>query len=164
MSNLPFDPAAFLDATTTEANERRQPLPVENPDHPNGLYIATIGELKPPKSGTIEKGERTGQPWVSMQIPLKIDVPAVLQESLKLPPQLTFTDGVFLDLTPNGTEDNAPGKNRRKRAYRDATGTNVAGEPFKWRDLQGRVVAVQISHRVLDDGAVMEEIKNILPA
>lgn len=141
-----FDPKVFLDVQQTEVNERRQLLPVENPADPNGWYLAQIGEIEP-TSGVMEKGERAGQPWLSMVIPLKVDVPPELRDSLKLPAQLTLTDRAFVDLTPDGKGiDNAPGRNMRQKEYREATGLNIAGEPFAWRMLTGRLVKVKIFH------------------
>lgn len=156
-----FDPNVFLDAQQTEVNEKRPPLPTENPDDPNGLYTAVIGEIKT-DAGTIGKGEKIGQPWVSMVIPLRIQVPGVIQ-ALGLPEELTITDRAFLDLTPQGGIDNAKGKNRQQRAYRDATGTNVPGEAFAWRMLTGRVVKVKIAHELYQE-SLQEKIAAILPS
>lgn len=155
-----FDPSVFLDAQVNEANEKRPPLPTENPDDANGLYLAVIGEIKT-DSGTIGKGDRTGQPWASMLIPLRIQVPPVVQ-ALGLPPELTITDRAFLDLTPQGSLDNGKGKNRRQKDYRDATGQNTAGVPWAWRMLQGRTVKVKINHELYQD-QIQERPGAILP-
>lgn len=155
-----FDPATFLDAPQTEVNERRPPLPTENPDDPNGLYLAVIGEITS-QSGTIGKGDRTGQPWVSMVIPLKIQVPAALREQ-GLPPELQITDRAFLDLTEQGSIDNSKGKNRQQKAYRDATGMNKAGETFAWRMLSGKMVKVKVTHELYNE-QVQERISAVLP-
>ncbi len=158
-----FDPNQFLDAQQTEVNEKRPPLPVENPEAEDGLYIAQIGEIKT-DSGTIGKGDRTGEPWVSVLVPLKIDVPPQLRDALKLPPQLTLTDRVFLDLLPSGAGiDNAPGKNRGQKNYREATGMNVAGEAFAWRMLSGKVVKLKITHEMYQE-AIQERIAGVFAA
>lgn len=156
-----FDPNTFLDAQTTEVNEKRPPIPAENPEDSNGLYTAVIGEIKA-DSGTIGKGENIGKPWVSMVIPLRIQVPASVQ-ALGVPKELTLTDRAFLDLTPQGGLDNSKGKNRRQKDYRDATGTNVAGQPFAWRMLQGKIVKVKVTHELYND-AVQERVSSILPS
>ena len=156
-----FDPAKFLDAQQTEVNEKRPPLPVENPDATDGMYVAVIGEITA-ESGTIGKGERTGQPWLSMVVPLRLQVPAAVQ-ALGLPPELTLTDRAFIDLTPQGSIDNAKGKNRQQRAYREATGTNKAGEAFAWRMLQGKVVKVKINHELYNE-QIQERVGAILPS
>lgn len=155
-----FSPDSFLDATSDQPNERRQPLPVENPASSDGLYVAVIGTIKT-EAGTIEKGDNAGQPWLAMLIPLKIDVPAQLQESLKLPAQLTFTDRAFIDLTPQRTVDNAPGKNRRQRQYRDALDMNKSGDVWSWRKAEGQVVKVRIKHEMYE-GQPNERIETIL--
>lgn len=153
-----FDPSVFLDAQITEANEKRPPLPAENPATPDGLYLAVVGEVKT-AAGTIEKGDRAGQPWVSMIVPLRIQVPAEVQ-ALGINPELTLSDRVFLDLTPQGSLDNSKGKNRGQRNYREATGLNKPGEVFAWKMLQGRTVRVKLSHE-LYDGAVQERVAGV---
>lgn len=147
-----FDPAAFLDAQQTEENTKRPALPPENPEDPNGLYMAVIGEIKS-TAGTISKGDRIGQPWVGMVIPLKLQIPASVQ-ALGIPAELTLTDRAFLDLTPQGGLDNGIGKNRAQKSYRDATDTNVAGEAFSWRMLQGRTVKVKVVHELYNEQIV----------
>lgn len=156
-----FDPNVFLDAQQTEVNEKRPPLDTENPADPNGLYMAVIGEITT-ASGTIGKGDRTGQPWISMVIPLRVQVPAELQAA-GLPKELTLTDRAFLDLTPQGGIDNSKGKNRQQRAYRDATGLNNPGDAFAWRMLQGRTVKIKVSHEMYE-GNVQERVAQILPS
>lgn len=156
-----FDPQQFLDAQITEANEKRPPLPIENPASSDGLYTAVIGDIKM-ESGTIGKGDRNGQAWLSAIIPLVIEVPAQLRDSMKLPPTLQLTDRAFLDLTPDEKGlDNSPGKNRRQKVYREATDLNKPGDVFAWRMLQGKVVKVQITHEIYND-AVQERIGNVL--
>ena len=156
-----FDPSVFLDAQVNEVNEKRPPLPVDNPDDENGLYMAVIGEIKA-DSGIVGKGDNAGKPWVSMIIPLRIQVPAVIQ-ALGIPAELTLTDRAFLDLTPQGGLDNSKGKNRRQKDYRDATGTNVAGVAFAWRQLQGKVIKVKISHELYQD-QIQERPGLVLPS
>ena len=155
-----FDPNIFLDAQTTEANEKRATIPVENPDSEDGLYTAVIGEIKT-DSGTIGKGDNIGQPWISMIIPLKLQFGPKVQV-LELPAEFQLTDRAFLDLTPEGNLDNAKGKNRQQRTYREATGLNQPGEPFAWRMLEGRIVKVKLSHE-LWEGEIQERIAQIFP-
>lgn len=160
MSTSVFDPSVFLDAQINEANEKRPPLPTENPDDASGLYLAVIGEIKT-DSGTVSKGDNAGKPWISMLIPLRIQVPSSVQ-GLGIPPELTLTDRAFLDLNAQGGLDNTKGKNRRQRTYRDATGTNVAGVPWSWRQLQGKTVRVKVTHELYQD-AIQERVADILP-
>jgi len=156
-----FDPNVFLDAQQTEVNEKRPPLPTENPEAEDGLYLAVIGEIKT-DAGTIGKGERVGQPWISMVIPSRIQVPSSVQ-GLGLPPELTISDRAFLDLTPQGGIDNGKGKNRQQRVYREATGNNVPGTPFAWRMLTGATVKVKIAHELYNE-AIVEKVAQILPS
>lgn len=152
-----FDPAAFLATQQTEVNEERPRIPVD-------LYTAVIGELNPEKikTGTYGKGERIGQPWMSMPVPLKLQLPAEVQ-ALGLPAEFQLTDNVFIDLTASGGIDNAKGRNTRQLEYRKATGTNNPGEPFSWLMLQGRPVKVQVKHEMYE-GRIMEKVGVILPA
>jgi hypothetical protein len=161
MNASPFDPQAFLDAQQTEVNEERALLPTENPADPNGLYLAVIGEIKT-STGIIGKGEKQGQPWVSINVPLRIQVPSEAQAG-GIPPELTITDRAFIDLTPSGSIDNGKGKNRAQRSYREATGMNTPGEPFAWRMLTGRTVKVKIVHEPYQD-RFLEKAAAILPA
>lgn len=161
MSQAPsgFDPQQFLQAQITEVNERRNPLPVQNPETSDGKYLGVIGTIKT-DSGTIEKGDRAGQPWLAMLVPIKIDVPSQLQQSLKLPPTLTLTDRVFIDLTADGKGiDNAPGRNRRQKEYREALDLNKPGDVWSWQKAEGQVVKVELKHRMTPDGYVSEDIQ-----
>lgn len=158
-SSSAFNPSVFLEAQTAEVNEKRPPFPPENPDSADGLYTAVIGEITT-DSGLIGKGDRVGQPWISMIIPLKIEVPQKLQDALKFGPSFTLTDRAFLDLTPQGTLDNAPGKNRQQRNYREACDLNKPGDVFAWRMLTGRVVKVKVAHEVYE-GNVQERVAGI---
>jgi len=156
-----FDPAVFLDAQQSEVNEKRDPIPTENPDDPNGLYTAMIAEVEAGKSGTYEKGDRAGQPWAMMNVKLKLQIPPALQAK-GLPADFQMTDRVFIDLTAQGSIDNSKGKNNGQRRYRDATGLNKPGEPFSWRMLQGKPVKVKITHE-LYEGTIQERIGGVLP-
>ena len=155
-----FDPNIFLDATTQDANEKRPNIPEQNPEDPNGLYTALIGEIKT-DSGTIEKGDNAGKPWISMVVPLKLQLPPAVQ-ALGLPAEFQLTDRVFLDLTDSGSLDNSRGKNNGQRKYREATGTNVPGQTFAWRQLQGKMVKVKVKHDIYN-GNIQEKPNQILP-
>lgn len=157
----PFDPKQFLDAQTTESNEKRPLLPTENPDAADGLYTAVVGTIDT-ASGTIGKGEKIGKPWIQMLVPLRLQVPPMIQ-ALGIPPEVTITDRPFLDLNDQGGEDNSKGKSWRKRAYRDATGQNKPGEPFAWRMLEGKVVKIKVAHEPYLDTFV-ERAAQILPS
>lgn len=165
-----FDPQMFLDAQQAETNEKRPNLPVENPDDPNGFYTGVIGEVKM-AAGTIGKGDRIGQAWMQAVVPIKLQVPAALQ-ALGIPAELTLTDRPMIDLTPGsvfvagqiqGGIDNAIGKNNAQRKYREATHLNVKGEPFAWRQTQGKVIKVKITHEEYQ-GSIVEKIAGVFPS
>lgn len=157
-----FDPALFLQAQTSEVNKKRPPLPTENPASPDGLYTAVIGTITT-DNGLIGKGERIGQPWISMVVPLQVEVPQQVQDALGLKLEkgyLVFTDRVFLDLTPQGQLDNAVGRNRGQRVYRDALDLNKPGDVWSWQMASGRPVKIKIAHEMYQ-GEVVEKIGGI---
>lgn len=162
-SMSPFDPNLFLDAQTDTANTRRPPLPVQNPESADGFYTAVIGECKT-ATGTYEKGERVGQHWLSILVPLQIQVPPQVKDSLGIDqPTVTLTDRVFIDLTPQNTIDNGVGRNRRQRQYREALDLNKPGDVWSWRMAVGQPIKVQVQHE-LYEGEVQERIGNLLKA
>lgn len=142
-----FDPKLFLQAQVTEVNEKRPPLPAENPASPDGCYTSLMGEPVT-DTGVIGKGDRTGEMWLSIAVPHRIEVPQQLQDSLKLQPVVVITDRVFIDLTPQKTIDNAPGRNRRQRLYREALDLNKTGDVWSWMKVQGQAIKVKIEHEV----------------
>lgn len=156
-----FDPNAFLDATTTEASEKRPLLPTENPADPNGLYTAVIGEISF-ADGIIKNGDRAGQAWVQMVTPLRIQVPPEVQAIIGGAQELTITDRPMIDVLPSGSLDYSVGKNRGLRVYREATGLNAKGEPFSPRMLGGKMVKVKITHEPYRD-SFSEKIKEVFP-
>lgn len=160
MTTSVFDPQAFLDAQQTEVNERRQPLPVENPAAEDGLYTALIGEVKM-ASGTYEKGDNVGDPWLQAVVPLQIEVPPQLQDSLKLGKVVTLIDRPFIALTKQKTIDNSPGKNGRQKQYREALDLNKPGDVWSWRKAVGQVVKVKIAHEMYE-GNVQDKPQTIL--
>jgi len=157
MSESQFDPNLLLAAQTTEINEKRDPLPADNPTDPSGFYVATISKVAV-KSGTIGKGDRIGQPWAAVNVALKIEVPQQLRDTKGLPEAITLSDSCFLDLTPSGGIDNAKGKNRRQRQYREALKMNVPGEAWSWERAVGRPLKVKVNHKISETtGDILEE-------
>lgn len=144
-----FDPNQFLQAQQTEVNETLPPLPEDNPASPDTFYTAVIGQVKQ-ESGLIGKGDRVGEPWVSIIIPLKLAIPQELQEKLGYPAEYQMTDRAFLDLTPARTVDNAKGKNRQQKTYRDALDLNKQGDVFSWQQTVGGVVKVKVKHEIFE--------------
>lgn len=146
-----FDPAIFLDAAQTEVNKKRPPLPVENPARPDGLYVGVL-QLPKPSSGIISKGDRAGQPWLMMAVPIDLEIPQQVQDGLGLKLEkgvMRMTDNAMIDLTADGKGiDNSVGRNRRQRQYRDALDMNKPGDVFSWNRVAGQPVLVKIDHEV----------------
>ena len=136
-----FDPEAFLSTTTTEANEKRPPLPVEE-------YLAVIG--KPTARQSQGKKDPT-KTYTFIDVPLTIEVPADLQGAMSLPPNVKVTDSFILDLTDAGSLDMSPGKNGGMRRYREALGMNRPGEAFSLAQMEGNAVRVRIKHELYNE-------------
>src|SRR5260221_12569288 len=144
-----FDPTEFLDAPTSTVNERRAIVPVENPDPPDGLYVAVIGSVEM-ACGLISKGDRVGQPWLQAVVPLELQLTPTLQQTLGFDkPVFTVTDRPMLDLMPgasidaagklHGSLDNRKGKNRAQKADRDGLDLNKQGDVFSWGQVRRRL-------------------------
>lgn len=138
-----FDPIAFLGAALDKPLVKRPPMAV------GVAYPATIGGLKVRSGTSIGKD---GQPrdWVAFDIPLEIEVPAEQQQTVGQP-KITLTDSVFVDTTPTGGLDMAPGRNRGLRRYYDATGINKPGTTPN--HLAGLFIKATIKHEVAKDGS-----------
>ena len=152
MSN--FDPASFLDATTTEALTRRPPIQA-------GIeLVGIIGEPKPRQSQGKKDPTAT---FTFLDLPVEIDLtqnPAVAAAIGQA--KVTLTYGFMIDITASGALDTSPGKNGRLRQLRDALGMNKPGEAFSIRNLQGRQIRVKIGHRVNEmDGEVYDQIDGV---
>jgi hypothetical protein len=135
-----FSPETFLDATTTEESVKRPPMPAGR-EFPSTLKSvksrAWQGKKDPTKGGIV------------VDVVHEFDLSAFpdVMTALGGIDRVTITDGIMLDLTEGGSIDYSPGKNSKLRKYRDATGLNVAGQPFSIRMLEGRMVKSMIGHR-----------------
>lgn len=146
-----FDPNSFLDATLEEPSERRSPLPV-------GDYVATIEEVTARTWQGKKDPTKSGIAW---DVQLAVEVPADVQTLLGLTKStLTLKDSIMLDLTPNNTIDNAPGKNPRLRNYREALDMNKPGDVFSARKMIGRLITVKVAHD-LYEGMPIEKISGV---
>lgn len=155
-----FDPQTFLDATMTEPTERRVPLPVECPGTADGLYTAVIGEVKA-RAWDSKKADAKVKSGIAWDVPLELQIPQQIQDSLKYQPTFTLTDGFIVDLNEQGMIDNAPGRNRKLRIYREACDLNKVGDVFSARKMQGKLVKVKISHEMYE-GNPFERVDNVL--
>lgn len=141
-----FNAEEFMNAVYTEATSTRIPvLPV-------GRYTGVIRFPETPiASGT---SERTGQPWWRLDLFLDIVTPIEYAKR-------SVRTGIMLDINERGLLDNSEDRNIRLGRLREAAGLNDPKVPFKLRDLEGRIVAFQLDHRVdaSDPTRVYEDVK-----
>jgi hypothetical protein len=141
-----FDPATFLDDTMSAPLEKRPPLPVGRGPIA-GDYLGVIGE---PRTRAWTSKKDPTKSGLSLDVPLNIEVPPNLQEEFQLKPIVQVTHGIFLDITPTGSIDMAPGSNRGLRMYREACDMNKPGDTFSIRGMAGKPVRIKISHDVYE--------------
>lgn len=151
-----FDPATFIDASINEPSVRRPPLPAGRD------YTGTLGEPKPRPWQGVKDPTKSG---MAVDIPVTIDLAGVqnLPPGFEGLPSVTLTLGIMLDTTEAGTVDNSPGKNGRLRQLREALNMNKPGEPFSWRNVQGRMLKVKVKHREYQ-GDLYDEVDSIAKA
>lgn len=152
-----FDLQSFVNGTTEQVSERRDPLPITRD------YQGLIGEVKAVQWSSDKGGEfRSG---VRLEFPVKIVVPPDLQPGVGTD-ELTIKEGIMLDLTPSNTIDYGKGKNGRLRMYREATRQNSPGASFAPAMLQGRLVTVKLRHEEYPEGSgqLMEKIAAVAVA
>src|SRR5271170_1093826 len=110
MSDSNFDPNSFLDATVTQESVSRPPIPAGTD------LVAIIQDI----TGRKVQGKKDpSKTYTFMDVKLVASVPPDLQ-SAGHPPEVTYTDGISLDLTEGGAMDLSPGKNGKLGAYRKA--------------------------------------------
>lgn len=146
-----FDPNAFLDQTTDQVSERRNPLPAID-------FRATIKDVQSKTWQSKDKvDEATGQlkSGLRLEVLLDLDLSPEIQAACSVT-KMTLTDGIMVDLNESKTAiDYSKGKNNRLRQYREATGLNAPGQPFSPRMLVGRMVTVRVTHEEYN-GAIQE--------
>lgn len=151
-----FDAEQFLDSTTTEAGEKRDNLPTTQD------YMVEISDLKARASQGKKDPAATYLFFdYTMTFHLKDEYPDI---AAKIGiDKLNVKYGVSVDLTEGGAMDWSKGKNTGLRLLREATGTNVAGQPWNARMLVGRRVRVQIKLREYPEGSgnMLEDIKAV---
>jgi hypothetical protein len=148
-----FDPAQFLDATTSEASVRRPPLP-------SGLVLT--GLIQDLQMRKVQGKKDPSKDYLFMDVKILVQVPHDLQ-SQGQPPEVTFTDGVSLDTTPSGGLDMSPGKNGKLRRYRESLDMNTPGVAFSPRQMIGRQIAVKIKHEPFE-GEMYDRVDSVVKA
>lgn len=137
-----FDASTFLDASIEEALVKRPLLPAGQD------YIGIIGpDLKARKWTKKDDPSITG-----MAIDLKIEVdpnsltPAQKDAIKGYDGKLVFSDGIMIDMTPQGAIDTSVGKNSRLRQYREALNLNNPGQSFNFRQLIGQPIRFKMRY------------------
>lgn len=142
-----FDPAQFLDAQITDANDTKLiPIPV-------GEYTAVAdkvdvrtwqGKKDPSKSG------------VTLEVTWAIDDQSV--KELLGRDTITVRQGVMLDLTDGGSLDMGKGRNTQLGRLREAVKLNTPGQPFAFSMIPGRLAKIKVDHRI-DGENIYAEVK-----
>lgn len=143
-----FSPESFMQTVFTEVNDTKI-IPC-----PAGDWPAQAVEVTP-KSGTIGKGDRAGEPWARLDVSWEITHPSVLEACHR--DKVRVRQGIMLDLTPSGMLDMGPGKNVQFGKLREALGLNVPGAPFSPAMIVGRSGMVKVAHRIDErDGVTIQ--------
>lgn len=152
-----FDATSFLDATTTEAAVKRELL------HNGSEYIGEIGDVAARQN---EGKKDPTKSYLFFDYPVKINLESSHpQEHARVGvPVVQLRYSVIVDLNEQtGAIDWAKGKNNQLRVLREATNTNVAGQPWNARQVIGKQIKVRIKHREYPEGSgeMVEDIAAI---
>lgn len=132
-----FSPEQFLDMQVNETNDTKiTPVPV-------GEYTALIDKVD------VKSWQKKDDPSVSglkLSVLWQIDDEAV--KTLLGRDKVTSQQDIMLDLTESGGLDMGKGRNVSLGRLREAVGLNIAGQPFSFSMLTGRMAKVKIGHRV----------------
>lgn len=150
-----FNPEQFLGAALTAPLTKRPPASAGRP-YDGTLQAPKIRSWTSEKNGEHREGF-AADIGVEIQLPPE-EATRVGQE------RITLSDSVFLDTTPGGGLDMAPGRNRGLRRYYDATNLNKPGTTMQ--SLAGQRVKVVLKHDLAKDGSgdIYERIDGIIKA
>lgn len=139
-----FDPDAFMNSSTTDANDTKF-VPV-----PEGEFPGVVAEVAPRKAGD--------KPV--LEVKWKIDSDEVRTATGLADPTVRQT--IWLDLTEQGGLDMGKGKNVGLGKLREALGQNKAGAPWSPGMLMGQVAMLKIGHRAgKEAGEVFADVKAV---
>jgi hypothetical protein len=148
-----FDPQSFLDATTTEANVKRPPIPA-------GTELVGVILKIASRAWQGKKDPTTGGIVIDVTVEFDLDAAAPNIKQLVGLDKVTIQDGIMLDLTDSGSIDYSPGKNSKLRRYREALGLNVPGQSFAARMMEGRTVRCKIKNEPYE-GDIFDKIDSV---
>jgi hypothetical protein len=117
---------------------------------PVGTWDARVGKIteKSFASGEIKKGQRQGEPWFSVSIPLEITHPDVT-EVTGFNPTVVYLS-IMLDITPSGQLSREKGKNIKLGQFLAACGLDKSGS-FSFQELTGYEVQANVEHELYKD-------------
>ena len=142
-----FDPAQFLDATTTDAGSTES-VPI-----PEGEYVALIKTITPRQWTKKDDPTISGLVFDLLYEIDDADLKARLERKV-----VTIKQGIMMDMTDGGSIDYGKGKNITWNRVRDAAGLNQPGRPFSPSMLVGQFVKIRVGHRI-DDSTVPAVIR-----
>ena len=150
-----FDPATFLDATTTEALVKRPPIPA------NSVLVGTITEITS-RAWTSNKPDAKVKSGTAIDLKVEVDLTSYPEiHKIVGADKVILTPGIMIDAKEDGRSiDWGPGKNGALRRYREALDMNKPGEPFSIRQMQGRQLLVKIKHREYQ-GEFYDEVDSV---
>ena len=146
-----FDPSTFLDAIVIDPNSTTV-TPV-----PEGEYTAIAGEPVI-RQWNSRDGTKSG---LALDIPWEVDSAAVKAALGR--ERVVVKQDIMLDINPQGGLDTGKGSNVSLGRLREAVGLNVAGSPFSFRMLQGKVAKIAVKHR-LDGEQIYADVKGVARA
>lgn len=139
MTTSVFDPAAFMNAQVTGANDTQfRPCPV-------GEFPAVIDKVEP-RQWTSKDGTKSG---VALDVLWSIDSDTIRTELGR--DKVIVKQGIMLDLLPSGALDLGTGKNINLGRLREAVNLNDPSQPFSFGMLPGKVAKVKIEHEMYNN-------------
>ena len=155
-----FDPQAFLSMSMDQPFEKRANLPTD------ATYPGDIKDVKVRPWRSQDKTDEAGAQLqgIALDVEVELAIPADIQTRLGIKlPTFRLTHGFILDMTPQGSIDYAPGKNRALREYREATDSNRPGQSFSPLMLMGKRVSYRIRHEEYPKGSgnLVEKIAGV---
>jgi len=141
-----FSPETFLGGNYQEGFDTRYPL------HKAGDWKGYIG--KDAKDLHAREVQTQEGPRVIVDLSLYTDNPSAMGEGQAKPPSRARLT-LWIDQTPQGGLDRAPGKNRvlgtvlTALGFQDKTGAQV--KPWGWKDFHGRALAYRVVHEPRKD-------------
>ena len=110
--------------------------------------------------------------WVSKKDPsmsgVTLDIAWIIEdENVKQElgrDKVTVRQGIMLDLTPEGNLDMGKGRNVQLGKLREALGLNIAGQPFSFNMIPGKMARVAVKQDPPDDnGDIFSKVRAVAP-